>query len=327
MSLDPDLVDAVVGAFTDFHGAKFFRLSGATWLVWDTILTLPTEIQLLWDRRRLSSVPVLLYFVVRYLPTISQVFVAYGTMNPTSPALCTAWFAVSAWSQCTTVICIHAVLVYRLHALYSSRAVLAGMVAWTALNAIATITIDAWTESRSIRTNQVFPGVPVYGCTTALNSPSRQDSDDFLWLGWIPVLLTDTVLFALSAWKLRDVVRRSHWNGSRTLSQVLVQDSCKYYAVLFSVVLFQVIVWSVFEWEQFTDPYTSAVLPIVGTRLLLNLRQAATESELPTTLASGSGVELSIRSPVSAGADSTRKSRHTLTFPHDISSTTTATVT
>lgn len=101
-----------------------------------------------------------------------------------------------------------------------------------------------------IGTHQFFPGIALYGCTTSMDSPSRGDSGDFLWVGWygvqtlhaflanheihyrVPILLTETFLFILSAWKLRAGLQRARWSGSQqTLSQVLLRDSCKYYAV------------------------------------------------------------------------------------------------
>lgn len=52
------------------------------------------------------------------------------------------------------------------------------------------------------------------------------------------------------------------------------------------------------QWEQYTDPFTAAVLPILGTRLLLNLREAAIdETERDMSVTSGANTELNVMRP------------------------------
>lgn len=159
------------------------------------------------------------------------------------------------------MLCTHAILIYRLHALYASRKILISMAAWACFNGGVMIAVDVWTQSRVIResvpakrsslstspaeTNQFIPGVAIYGCSGAANSPYP----DYFWTAWcddmqypctceaertftmyrIPALLTEAYLFGLAAWKLHKRVQRVQWGHSQTLSDVLLEDSFKYY--------------------------------------------------------------------------------------------------
>ncbi|KZV89716.1 hypothetical protein EXIGLDRAFT_139472 [Exidia glandulosa HHB12029] len=291
-SVDPELAQVFPLVVQIYTTARYLRLVSVVWLAWDTILTLPTEIRCIWGHK-FWTVPVLLYLIVRYLPLFAQIFSTYAFFNPTSLAICTAWFEVGAWSECITVLCTHAILIYRLHALYANRRILYSMVAWAVINGAAAIAVDAWTQSRTHRTNQFFPGVALYGCGAAADSPHP----DYFYVGWLPVLLTEAYLFALSAWKLRERLHRAQFRRSGgSLSDVLLADSFKYYLVVVAVELFQVIVWATLDWEQYTDPFTAAVLPIAGTRLILNLRDVAKrgvdsdDTVHDTTTSDGAGI-------------------------------------
>ncbi|KZV89717.1 hypothetical protein EXIGLDRAFT_139507 [Exidia glandulosa HHB12029] len=252
---------------------------------------LPTEIRCIWGHK-LWTVPAQLYLIVRYLPLIAQSISLYAFFNPTSPAMCTMWFEMAAWSESITVLCAHAILVYRLHALYANRIILYTMVGWTALNASVMIGLDIWTQTRIHTTNQIIPGVALYGCSAANDSPRP----DYFFTGWIPVVLAEAYLFALSAWKLRERLRlTSDARISHSLADVLLADSFKYYFAVLAVELFQIFGWTILAWEQFTDPFTAAFWPIAGTRLILNLRDASTQDvHTAATRATTHGFEFAV---------------------------------
>ncbi|EJD34574.1 hypothetical protein AURDEDRAFT_176407 [Auricularia subglabra TFB-10046 SS5] len=98
----------------------------------------------------------------------------------------------------------------------------------------------------------------------------------------LPILILDTYLFVLSALKLMEAIRqrKAISKGRReSIVCILIQDSFKYYAVAVTVVLFQVFIFArLITWSQYTEPITSATLPIAGTRLILNIRKASEDT-------------------------------------------------
>ncbi|KZW03131.1 hypothetical protein EXIGLDRAFT_320914 [Exidia glandulosa HHB12029] len=158
--------------------SQYMRLAGFSWLLWDILVNLGTEVRCIWAGRTWST-PVTLYLLARYLPLFSQLFLVYVTFVPSSTALCRAGFSVDAVSRMypqtptdssssmilplaefVTTLCTHCILMYRLYALYDNVKVLVSMVAWTGVNTTATLVLVLWTQSRIIGAQNFVLAVP-----------------------------------------------------------------------------------------------------------------------------------------------------------------------
>ncbi|KAF8889417.1 hypothetical protein CPB84DRAFT_1785524 [Gymnopilus junonius] len=252
-------------------------VSGLTFLVCDTISTLPREVEYIWSKK--WSVVKVLYLFMRYW-TICQGAVASYEFSTVQKSLevCRAlvWFEVSIGGGTVLLVAIDIILSIRLHALYKrSRKVLVFLSALV----IGEFVIQAYVVYKiglsAVGSIFIAPlGFPILGCLTspdlAITLPS-----------WISTPLIAVIFFIMMLIKFYESMKLARSSGVRlSLTPVIsafIRDGTIYFLLVVVTLLAGALDSFLTSGAYLTlyQPWSAVSFAVTGTRLILNLREAA----------------------------------------------------
>ncbi|KAI0720747.1 hypothetical protein C8T65DRAFT_632673 [Cerioporus squamosus] len=255
------------------NGQIVHAAASATFLLYDLLTTLDDEVEYVWSSA--NALPKYLYFVSRYCGLLGQLVLATNV----APMFCFKYLMFCFGFLLLLLLSVEMSLMLRVDALYGrSRRVrlLLGFAFATEL--VTSIVLNGVSFPTIMRTLVPFPSViPMKGCIIAVAPTTYQ-------LSWIPILIFETLLFALNAIKCISYGPLDH----TPLIYRLFRDGSAYYII-------SVIFMLVCTIAQFFDNslasvaviWVSAVLSYSGCHLLLSIRKtAARRQRLETNMLS-----------------------------------------
>ncbi|RPD75465.1 hypothetical protein L226DRAFT_44966 [Lentinus tigrinus ALCF2SS1-7] len=235
--------------------------ASSTFLLYDLVTTLDEEVEYVWSSA--NALPKYLYFISRYIGIFGQLVLATNLF----PMFCFSYLMFCFGYLLFLLLSVELSLMLRIDALYGkSRRVriLLGFAFVTEM--VTTITLNAVSFPTVERTLVPFPSVfPIRGCVLAVSPAAYK-------LSWVPILIFETLIFALNAIKCISYGPLDH----TPLIYRLFRDGSAYYVISFIFMLVCTIA------QFFKDAlasvivvWVSAVLSYSGCHLLLSIRKTA----------------------------------------------------
>jgi len=245
---------------------RYAELASSTIILYDHIVTLGAEIELIWTSG--WTVGKVLFLLNRYYTLAVVIFNNYVLFSPhLNDKLCLYWFR---WQGCTGIIAFvfgELILQLRLYALYfRDRRVLVLMaVVFVAAVAASTILMVV-SLNKIIAVSNLIPGLPF---CVPLEIPKT------FYAFWIPILVSESLMCGLALLRgLQSYHDRQRHQSSRHLVEILVRDSFLYFLILFAVYLSNTVIFIIGNPSQLESAigYSVAMSCVMGNRLVLNVR-------------------------------------------------------
>jgi len=241
---------------------------------YDLVITMDQEIEQIWEAR--WSVGKVFYLINRYYTLFTAIFNDYVVFSPNiSDEMCLHWFRWQGATGIITVATTEAILSLRLYALWAlDKKVLAIIIASFSISLTVSAALVANGMAKISATSSAIPGLPFCTRTPPPNSFFRF---------WFPILVSETVLFALAA--VRGIQTYRKLLGSfrkQPLLKVLIRDSFLYYLVVFATYLCSAIIFVTGTDTQMECVicFAVAMASVMGNRLCLNIRVLAQDSDI-----------------------------------------------
>ncbi|KAJ7134312.1 hypothetical protein C8R44DRAFT_421729 [Mycena epipterygia] len=272
----PTFFAAVEAAIRSTNTVKYCCIAGIAWMVYDILINLDREIKHFWFGR--WSLPRVLYFLNRYFSLARVVFFVFGLFHPISNTVCNVFIYVQTWTGAFEIWFLQIILIYRVHSLYRTKKILISIIISFLLSAAAIIAIITTAVGAAHTVEEHLPGL-----TLCVPTSRRSQMMGEIWAFWIPILLFESYLFSLSLVQLvRNVgtVRRDAllFRSNSHLVELIFRDSIWYFLTVCIIDLASLAIWQsphVPAGTEWTTGFTAPFFSIIGSRLLLNLREYA----------------------------------------------------
>ncbi|KZV91644.1 hypothetical protein EXIGLDRAFT_92237 [Exidia glandulosa HHB12029] len=285
MRLDPSQAADLLELFRKgdvLIATQYSHIAAASLLWWDYLLTLPQEIEFFWQGR--LSWPAILFFVNRYLPILTETFTSAAITHPVgSDAVCKFFIAgITPWTGALEIFIAQSILLARLCAVYGNkRSFAVRMIAFFALTTAAVVGIFIWNEFVIKVTSHPFPGYNFTACLSITGTAP-------LYLIWIPVLLFESVAFALLMHMVVRQIKEDHRVrfSRKTLLHVILRDNIIYFVIILVLYMTEAMMWRFMEVpeRELIDGPSVALISIMGNRMLLNIRRRNRANACPELL-------------------------------------------
>ncbi|KAL1741999.1 hypothetical protein HDZ31DRAFT_44223 [Schizophyllum fasciatum] len=300
MSTTAAIIETLVQRLWDLQATHCAHVASSTIIVFDHLITLEAEIQLIW--RSSWSLGKLLFIFNRYFGLASVVVNMYGTSYTSCPAHCmNASYAgmfspsltdtVSANCATGVAVCVvsEIILLMRLYVLYLlNKKILIIMLVGFVVSSGFAAAIMGLVMRRVTAVAVMLPGLHTI-CV-----PSNVSSRFYTY--WIPFLGFESLLCALALYRGFQTYRMdsSTYTYSRLLIRILIRDSVMYYLAVFAAYFTNMLMWAAAPPSLLELPigFAVAVSCVLGNRMMFNIRQASIDTQRP---------QLPFRAPSSAG--------------------------
>ncbi|KAF9649434.1 hypothetical protein BDM02DRAFT_3113855 [Thelephora ganbajun] len=265
----------MVGSLEDYvsaleHGriVDFVYVASAVVLLHDLILTLHREVLLVWFSR--WNYTKVLYLLTRYIPFAANVVILYNHLLPdVSDAICTDTFKTAAWLYFMGLVLAEVILMVRTWACWGRNKYIGiGLAFWMLLCQIpSAIFMYKFLNSLRFWSTIVYP-IP--------NSCLVVQSNRLLWGNWFVLLLGEGATLILMV----IFTYRTSREGSNTpLVRLICRDGLAFYVYLFCVTSINIALTLALdnEFVAMVSPVQSAIHSVLTTRIILNLREAASQ--------------------------------------------------
>lgn len=237
-------------------------------MFYDHIITLGLEIDLVW-RQNKRRPAFFLYIFNRFFAFLWLIFdsVPLTKSGTNSSHVCVIYLMCDDLVTMVTTLTVQGILQLRVYALYNrSKRILVFLLTMCAIEVAVMATLIAVTIGH-------LNHLPVASTSTGCYYHG------FLGIGavfWAPGLVYEPILFLLVLYKA--------WPTKQTIRVPLVtriaRDSLFYFVVIFAGLLLSTIIWAHYPtWINLVMPWSAALPSILGSRLLLNMREAALHRE------------------------------------------------
>jgi len=241
-------------------------VAGFTALIYDHLITLNVEIDLIWmSRPGLVSIIFLLNRYLVPLMLVVDLFEMFGlpSASPTVATFCKVWTAVQGYLTIASFMSIHVIVALRVYAMHNGRKWI-GRTLWIA----CTIYFLSSTSIITVATAHLIPGLEpeLHSCVGKIPS--------YLWLAWLPSVIFESILFALTVYAMMAGNRRRSFN---TLTLILYRDGLLYFFAVTVCSLFSLFVWALADptFIGLARYFALAAVNLVGSRMVLNLKSYA----------------------------------------------------
>ncbi|EJU01066.1 hypothetical protein DACRYDRAFT_108398 [Dacryopinax primogenitus] len=265
----------IITALVDVQISRYLSLSSYVALIYDLILTLPTEIALIWNGR--WSIVKILFFIVRYtVPIVITINLVQLTgysnfvSGNLSTAFCQRVILVLIYWQLIALAMVDVIVCLRICAIWQRRKSVFIILAflWFVTYAI-TLSMTIWITKTAFNTIEYIPQINL--CSAA--------PPEYLWTAWLPGVVFEGAVCTLTA-----IRTFQHWRyDGLPLKDALAQDGLIYFLFGFATRLFDLFIWggvhTVTYWALLGEQFSFALTGIVCSRLLLNLRGVRTEKD------------------------------------------------
>lgn len=269
----------------DELAAKYMLLVSITLLIYDHVLTMDDEITFLW-RSKFGVAPAIV-IVNRYLVLGELSIDLYELFGgPHSLLFCEAWTGFQGYLSVLSYMSIHALVALRVHALYGGllsirrTLFLAGSLSLIFSMSVATMSFIAIAREKFLLFC-IYSGYDLVWSLLGQMTPSLHlcviKIPSYLWVIYLPSVLLETYLFALTLFAA--VSRMRDGQDTSSLCKILCRDGIFYFIAVFICTVFTLLAWAVAP-PAFIYParyFSQALLVIAGSRLVLNLKGYAAE--------------------------------------------------
>jgi len=260
-------------ALEDNRIVTYCSLASYTWFLYDHMLTLGQEIELVWPTPwNLGKV---LFFATAYLPLIDGAILTYFHVvpPPISADTCATLYKISGWMIMWGIVIAELVLVFRTWAIWGRNSKLAvGLLLLLCVLAIPTA-FFAYGGLVHIEFGP-SPSQDLESCWMTKN-PNK-----VLFIDYIMIVIFESIILGLTVYKGIPDFR----NSTSNLVVTLYRDGVLYYMYLIAFSLVNIIVLAVAPKPGpsliFMQRYRDMAAPSTGTDTYLEFRQRRTRSEV-----------------------------------------------
>jgi len=254
-------------------------------LVYDYVVTLPDEIDLVWHSPRSTANAI--FFLHRYtLLLFCLTFTTLMLQDHPTERTCQAAFDLQAWSTWVCSFLTGVLLMFWVNAIYQLNHVyrVAMLVTFAAMSSATAIAlgvelprIDASIEMPACSLNNVVNSADLMGLLWRQEQQQQRTPSHMMFAYLIPSAVYELVLLGLL---IRKAIHLFQAGGSRcdgtALGFIFMRDSIIYLIIIFVVYVINAIIWTYAPRPLFQLGVGFGIsLPcILGSRLLLNLRGA-----------------------------------------------------
>ncbi|KAL1720194.1 hypothetical protein EV715DRAFT_289466 [Schizophyllum commune] len=318
MSSAAAIIETLVQRLWDLQATHCAHVASSTIIVFDHLITLDDEIQLIWKSS--WSLGKILFMFNRYFGLASVVVNLYGLFTPSltdSLYVCNCYYdpiidvagrpttAVRLnyfrWQGATGVaVCVvsEIILLIRLYVLYLlNKRILIVMLVGFVISSSFAAAIMGLVMQRVTAVVVTLPGLK------PMCVPGNVSSKFYTY--WIPFLGFESLLCALALYRGFQTYRldNASYTSSRLLIRILIRDSVMYYLAVFATYFTNMLMWAAAPPSLLELPigFAVAVSCVLGNRMMFNIRQASLDTQrtkLPTRSPSSAGRNCS--SPYSA---------------------------
>ncbi|KAH9896783.1 hypothetical protein C8Q73DRAFT_789102 [Cubamyces lactineus] len=258
---------------------RYAELSSTVIILFDHIITLDQEINLIWHSH--WSLGKILFLLNRYYALCIVIFNNYALFNNNNltdshsthrspPFSCLSWFRWQGWTGVITFVIAELILQLRLYALYfRDRRILACMVS-VCLGAAAS---SAYVMGSGLsHITSVAVTLPHTRSTVCV--PSGLPGNFYAF--WIPMLISESVLCGLALFRGFQSYRPGSnvFQSGRRIIEILVRDSLSYFVIIFATYLVNAILFLTRPDSEVEIPigFAVALSVVMSNRLCLNVR-------------------------------------------------------
>lgn len=268
--------------------AHWFHVAAATAVFWDHASSFDLEVELIW-KKKISAVQIL-YILTRYIGDavfLHSLAVQYWVKSvPTFNALCTTYATIQYWLVGITILSMQSIMVHRVHCMYQERrAILVSLLSGLGAMALGSV-IVAVMFTAQVATGPVIAGPDLKACLPRSPAPNWSTAP------WFISMVFDSAIVFLSVReglrymresqtardKAKHPISMKNWSSQGLLFRVLIRDSIAIPFLGTMVCVGNVLAWYAIPLTSGALVYTigtgSAMTPILGCRLVLNLRDA-----------------------------------------------------
>ncbi|KAJ6582481.1 hypothetical protein DFH09DRAFT_1145465 [Mycena vulgaris] len=196
----------------------YCHLLGISFLYWDHLITLDTEVHHLWRRRKTTSA--YWFFINRYLGFISNIPIIILPFSKLSPQLCRRYTFLREILLLATQVVVSLIMLLRVYALYSRSL----RVVWLLLAiGTGTIGLTVW----SMNGQEMSPS-SLGGCHVEVSQSTARR----LAIPWEGLFAFDATIFGLTVFNAHATTRRMGPLANMPLHRVIVRDGALYFGIM-----------------------------------------------------------------------------------------------
>ncbi|KZV87619.1 hypothetical protein EXIGLDRAFT_773474 [Exidia glandulosa HHB12029] len=274
-------VALIIGSLQRSQVSRYANVASTCLFIYDYILTLPSEIELVWPGPWTQGK--VIFLTTRYLAWPEVVLVIYQQTSDIPASQCHAFFTYFAWSTTWGLAASELILILRTWALWDrKRVVLYGLIfllvaLWIPDSYMMSVIIQKTTFVASSTFSPALKGCFVTGSTTLIS------------MSWIILMVMDFIILSLTV--LRGI---HHFRfRSSTLIVSLYRDGILYFVYLFSLSLANVVLLytTAPEYTILINQILRVLHAMLSCRIILGLRAIAvqTDTQLFSSRAQWSG--------------------------------------
>lgn len=251
----------------DVRTIRYSELASSTIIVFDHLITLDQEYNLIWTSS--WTLGKCLFLVNRYYTLLTLVFNNFALFSPNmTDSLCLSWYMWQGWTGVIAFVIAEMILQLRLYALYLlDKRVLAFMVMFSLCAAAASASVMGSVLSQITATAHPFPGH---------NFCVVENVSDHFYAFWIPMLASESVLCGLAVYRFMQNhrSRSTLFQTGRRLVENLIRDSVFYFVVMFAAYFTNTLIFIFGAAAKMEIPigFAVALSCVMGNRLCLNVR-------------------------------------------------------
>ncbi|EIN06186.1 hypothetical protein PUNSTDRAFT_54461 [Punctularia strigosozonata HHB-11173 SS5] len=252
---------AIADAVSDLRLEHAIAISMVALFMYDYLITIEEEVDAIWKQPR--SLASILFFINRYYSLLEIFAVALISFNSAwSGKVCSHFVRFQGAGSLAGVIVGEALMILRVYALY-------GSCYWILLPLSLFLCVQLALTSAALA--QGIPTPVPMGCYLSGRT-------SFFSVTWLAPLVMDSVIFALTLWRLRDYLRRKSVNGAIALC---LRDGLGYFLIVFAINLVNTVLFlhARPSRKALFAPVSQIITSIVVSRLVLNLKQLDVTSE------------------------------------------------
>jgi len=246
------------------HIVDIVYVASAVILLYDLILTLHLEISLVWFSR--WNYTKVLYLLTRYIPFAANALIIYSHLTPSpSSTICAGGFHAAGWLYLVGLDLAEVILAIRTWACWGrNKWVGIGLAVWTLLYQVPAV-IFMYKFLASLQFES-----PV------LNNCFVVGSNRLLWGNWLVFLLGEGVTLVLM---VIFAYRTSREGNNTPLVKLIYRDGLIFYVYLFCVTSINIALTLTLDnaFVALVSPVQSAIHSVLTTRIVLNIREAASQ--------------------------------------------------
>ncbi|KAI0826672.1 hypothetical protein BC628DRAFT_250289 [Trametes gibbosa] len=245
---------------------RVMTLVGFVALLYDHLITLTDEINLIWNVRK--GVVSTVFLLNRYcIPVVLalDIYESFGNAAA-SIVFCKVWTVIQSYVTIVSYISIHATVAWRLYAIFNGKAWVA-WVLWIA--GFLNFAISAGITTASL--------VPIIANLRPYHNACVGSVPNYIWSIWLPSVFFETLLFGLT---ITAMLYQGQHRSLTSLSLLLYRDGMLYFVAVTFCSMFSLMVWALAgpDLLGLARYFALAMVNIAGARLVLNLKAYAASS-------------------------------------------------